>query len=205
MLLTGLEAALWCALGLFSPALLRRWGSGVSKRLGEWTSDAEKLGPWAHGILPAYLALIRGAVLKRGMGLQHHSAPEWIAGILACGLGLAAAAYWMRRRPATKIVVPHAWRAALDEPRWALYRAAGILWTGSPWAGVAVGTGLMMAEWALAWQPWRGLSGLQGSGWGGLARGLASSAFFLGTWNLWLTMATQTGVLLLVRQPRRPS
>jgi len=198
----GLEAVMWCALGILAPALVRRWWPHASRRLGEWSRELEKLGPWLHGILPAYLALISGAVLERDAGIQRHAAGNWIAGVFACGMGLVAAFYWLRRRPPVGTTVPEAWRAALDEPRWALYRAAGILWTGSQWVGVAAGAGLMIVEWALIRRPWQGLLRLEQSAWIPLLRGLASSLYFVCTWNLWLTMATQTGIVLLIRRSR---
>lgn len=212
------EAALWAALALSAPTAASWLWPRLRPRLGEWGSAAEALGPWLHGLLPAYLALVTGAVSGRDAGLFDHSWGDWASGVLACGAGLVAAAIlaWWRPLP---LRIPSPLDGALDEPRWALYRGAGALWAGAWTPGVFIGLGLAVLEWMAVVQPWRRrssseatlagrrwriLGGLAPEEWGILFRMALSAALFLATRNLWLTAATQAGVLALLR-PRLSS
>jgi hypothetical protein len=87
-----------------------------------------------------------------------------------------------------------------DTPRWAMYRGAGWLWTGSGWAGALV-------AWALVWAE----TVIRGGGLPGPIRAEAlgrllwptATVIVLGlSGNLWLTLAAQAGALWLVRADR---
>lgn len=229
-----LEAAVWVGISLGAPAA----AAWVWPRLeGPWRARAETLRPlarWAHAILPAYLALLRGAVLGRDLGL-YGPGTGWIAaGFLAAvaGLGAALAARrWLsprvhaarpnssagppspgspsrfrRSAPRSGVPVPSPIAALQEEPRWALYRAVGILWLSSPILGVALGVGLAGLDVFLAAGAWRSESRLRPETWAPLLRAGFSAALFLVSRSFWLTAAVQVAILgLLSEELRRES
>jgi hypothetical protein len=204
--LTQWEVALWVGLAILSPALARStWPRVVSLlSLSETVQDlAQRLAPWLWGIAPAYLALITGAVPARFFGLTGHSPLAWIGGAIICGalIGLAAVIRW------PKGAWPTPTHGVLDEPRWALYRAAGMLWVPRPELGLLIGLGLAILEWTIHFRPWKGplRETLHRSGemdrmwpagtWETVVRVAGSSLLFTVTRNFWLTALSQ-GVLL---------
>lgn len=184
------EAVLWTVAALIGPDL-------VSLVLGRWRRIAGEplvsFGGWIRSLGIPYLALISGGVAARDIGLSGHSAVGWLQGALVCAgvLALArVAAGW--RRSALPYARPG--EAALDEPRWALYRGTGSLLAGPRWAGPLVGLGIGVIEWTLSHRPWVQGVRLQASAWAHLARVCGSTALFLLTRNLWLVGITQIGL-----------
>jgi hypothetical protein len=220
------EAAVWVGISLGAPAA----AAWAWPRLeGPWRARVETLRPLArgaHAILPAYLALLRGAVLGRDLGLYGPGAGWVAAGLLAAagGLGAAfAARRWLTPRvhtthpdssagppppgspsrfrrsgPRSGVPVPSPVVALQEEPRWALYRAAGILWVGSSTLGVALGVGLAGLDAFLAAGAWRAESRSRPGSWSPLLRAGFSGALFLMTRSFWLTAAVQIAVLMLL-------
>lgn len=221
-----LEAAVWVGISLGAPAA----AAWVWPRLeGPWRVWAETLRPlprWAHAILPAYLALLHGAVFGRDLGL-YGPGSGWVAGgVLAAvaGLGAAFAALrWLgprlhtprppsngespvpgspthsrRSAPPRGGSVPSPVVALQEEPRWALYRAAGILWLRSPALGVALGVLLAGFDVFLAAGAWRSESRLRPETWAPLLRAGFSAALFLVTRSFWITAAVQVAILMLL-------
>lgn len=194
------EAVLWVAVAVAAPAAAVWAWPRLAHRVGRWSDMVERATPWIHGLIPAYLALITGAVLGRDFGLYGQGWAGWLCGLAACVLPLGAA--WLARRfgLAAGWAVPAPVQAAQDEPRWSLYRAAGALWTGLTLPGVMIGLVLGAAEWALARRLWRRGAWRQVELWVPLVRLALSSALFAVTHNVWLTAATHAGVLALLRQ-----
>jgi hypothetical protein len=211
--LSQFETLLWVGLAILSPALATpAWPRIVSfLELPESTQDlANRLAPWLWGIVPAYLALITGAIPARFFGLTGHSPLAWFGGAIICGalVGVAALVRWPDG------TWPKPTRGVLDEPRWALYRAAGVLWITRPEAGLLIGLGLALLEWTICFKPWkRSLkktlrswrttkadSWWPAGSWETMARIAGSSLIFATTRNFWLTALTQTVLLGMVRR-----
>jgi hypothetical protein len=180
------EALIWCGLAVLAPAAAGAAWPRVKPRLGGAAEPLEGLAPWLHGIGPAYLALIRGAILSWDAGLRGHDGVAWLAGGVA-GTAILGAIVVLVRRPAAQTPWPDPLRALRDEPRWALYRAAGALWFGSYPLGAAVGLVLAGLEWVFTnrsrlsqvrWDPQAA---------GELLRLANSTLIFLATRNFWLT------------------
>ncbi len=187
----GWEAMAWSALALGAPTL-QTWLADRAEAWGE-------LAPWLFNLLPAYLALLRGAVSGRDLGVYGLGGASWAAGTLACGLALAATALVLHIHPVS-FELPSPVKGALDEPRWALYRAAGVVWAGGFWQGAAIGLALAVVEWSLTYRV-RGAEARSGpGGWAALMRRGLSTALFVVTRNLWLTTATQACLLAVARK-----
>ena len=192
------ETAFWVLLSVLAPTAVRwgwsRWGS----RFDAWESTLIEITPWLYGIVPAYLALITGAVLGRQFGLYGNGLRDWLLGALVCA-GYLAAGSLVFRRWRFSFDLPSPLHAALDEPRWSLYRAAGQLWTGMLWSGVLVGFGFAALEWALNRRPWETRSWPPAEAWLDLARSAGSALLFFLTGNFWLTLLANTGMILILR------
>jgi hypothetical protein len=190
------ESVLWMAVALFSPLLAVAAWPRIRAGRPAWSPYVESFAPWAHGIGPAYLALITGAIRARDFGLASREAPVWIAGLI-----LSAA--WLvlnhRLRPQHGRW-PMPVRGALDEPRWALYRAGAALWLNDPAIALLGGLGLALAEWGMV-----SLPGIRKEHhrWETLARIGSSSVIFALTNSFWLTLATQAMLLELAHRRRR--
>jgi len=199
------EAAIWTATALAAPEVLRfvwgRWGGAAGDRLQPVLS----FGRWFHALGIPYLALITGAVAAPDVGLSGQSGTEWLrgAGICAAVLGLA----WVAaRRRRVAYPYPGPGLAAIDEPRWALYRGTGSLLADPRWAGPFIGLGIGVIEWALRHPP--RVRGFRPSAeaWPSLARLFGSTVLFFLTRNLWLMVLTQAGLsLVLAGINREPS
>src|SRR3990172_11938881 len=74
------EALIWSALAALSPAAAAATWPRWKPRLGTAGEPLERIAPWLHGAGPAYLALIRGAILSRDAGLRGHDLVAWLAG-----------------------------------------------------------------------------------------------------------------------------
>lgn len=195
------EALAWCAVAVLAPAVAAAGWPGWKRRLGSAAQPLEQIGPWLHGVGPAYLALIRGAILSRDAGLRGHDLMAWLGGGLAATAILAVVA-WAVRRQATQPAWPDPLRALVDEPRWALYRAAGALWLSSHPLGTGLGIGLGLLEWALFHKPWQGQWAAHPSSTGALLRLASSSLIFLLTRNFWLTCLAGASLLAIVGRGR---
>jgi hypothetical protein len=180
-------------------------------KLSESTQDlAQRLAPWLWGIIPAYLALITGAIPARFFGLTGHSPVAWFGGAIICGalVGIAGLVHWPDG------AWPNPTRGVLDEPRWALYRAAGVLWMPNLEQGLLIGLALGLVEWAVCYKPWTGpliktlrtwrtaeMDARWPAGtWETVVRVAGSSLIFATTRNFWLTALTQAVLLGMVRR-----
>ncbi|MGH2626405.1 MAG: hypothetical protein ACRDHY_07125, partial [Anaerolineales bacterium] len=126
-----IEAALWCAAGIVAGPV-----AAWAVRRAPGLKRAAPLGPWAHGLLPPFAALMRGAVTPREFGLSGFDGSDWLIGSLFAGALLVAGAAALRRRM-------YGWErldpidAVLDEGRCGLYRASGLAWTSDRLPGAA--------------------------------------------------------------------
>jgi hypothetical protein len=199
------EAAIWVAVTLVAPGAAGWMWPRVKDRFrgrGGWIEPA---APWVHALGPVYLALVSGAVLGRDAGLYGQGWIRWLSGAGLSAAMVAGAWVTLRRFPASeRPALPSPFEAVRDEARWALYRAAGALWTGAALPGVAIGLALALAEWAFGRRPWKADVWRDPRAWVPAARMLASSLLFLGTHNLWLTLLTHAAILALVQGWRLP-
>jgi hypothetical protein len=200
-----LETLAWVVIGLAAPWFAQRLRPRLAESLGGAIVDAEWMARGAYGILLPFGAWVTGAVVGREIGLQ----PPWERGSLpavaAVAGGLLVAEGLLRRSHGRQAL-----RRALgptrslsdlfDTPRWAMYRGAGWLWTGSGWAGALV-------AWVLVWAE----TVIRGGALPGPIRAEAlgrllwptATVIVLGlSGNLWLTLAAQAGALWLVRADR---
>ncbi len=219
------EAAVWVGISLGAPAAAAWAWPRLKGSWRARAEPLRPLARWAHAILPPYFALLRGAVLGRDLGLYGPGAGWVAAGLLAgaAGLGAAfAARRWLTPRvhtpspssngesplpgspihsrwsaPRSGASVPSPLVALQEEPRWALYRAAGILWLGSPTLGVALGVGLAGLDAFLAAGAWRAEARSTPEPWARLLRAGFSGALFFVTRRFWLTAAVQVAILVL--------
>lgn len=189
------ESVVWVALALLAPAAVEILWPALRRRASHWAPYLRSFARWLHGIGPAYLALITGAIGARHFGLAGRPALAWAGDLLFCVGWLVVAARLLR--PAGRWPKPT--RGVLDEPRWALYRAAGAAWIGSAPPGALIGLGLAAAELALRWGA---RPGEKAPPWEALARVASSSVLFVLTGNFWLTLVTQGLALFLLRGRR---
>lgn len=190
------EALAWCAVAILAPALMAARWPDWRPRWGTAAGPLEQLGPWLHGVGPAYLALISGAILSRDAGLRGHDPVAWLAGSLI-GMAILGGVAWSVRRLRPQPSWPDPLRALADEPRWALYRAAGALWLSSHPLGTGLGIGLAVLEWALLHRPWHALGHAAA---GSLLRLASSSLIFLTTRNFWLTCLAGIALLAILKR-----
>ncbi len=197
-----LEAGFWVLLALTAPLAAPRIGRWLETRISRAAEPLRELAPWLYGLLPGYLAWFTGAVAGRDAGLYGHSLGNWLYGsvLVAALLTLAGLA---RLRWAVAVPAPQPVEGALDEFRWALYRAAGRLWLGPVWAAALLGAALALVETALRRRAWQQLPPFWPEAAVVLIRVAVSSLVFAFTSNLWLSIAAHVGLLGLARW--RPS
>jgi hypothetical protein len=197
------EALIWCCLAALSPAAMAAIWPRWKPRLGDAAQPLEQLAPWLHGLGPAYLALITGAILSRDAGLRGHDRVAWLAGAAAAVLILGGVLALVRR-PAAQLPWPDPLQSLCDEPRWTLYRAAGALWFGSHALGVAAGLGWAVLEWALTHRSRLRQVRQHPEAAEALLRLASSALIFLATRNFWLTCLSGWALLaVLGRQSAR--
>ena len=176
-------ALLICALAISWPVFeltaARLIPASVARR-GGW---AARVSPWLRNLGLPYLALMLGAVAARDMGLRGHSLLDWVFGLLLAG-GVAALGWRLRQAQAW----PESTQAALDEVRWALYRALAWGWSGSLVVGLLVGFGVSLIERALMRASETGTLRLVRDDGPWLVRSLTSGAMFGIAHNLWLNV-----------------
>ena len=184
------EALLWSVLAIAAPALAQLLWRRLNPRLPEWALPLVQSAGWMHGLVLPYLALILGSIPGGLVGLHGIGPLHWIAGSLACALGLIAVVIAHRLRPQPHMRQRSAVERWKDEPRWALYRGAGGLWLGDVALGAGLGLVLSGIEWVLTGLA-RGSTDLKRVSLDPLYRSAVSTALFLLTRNFWLTAGTQ--------------
>lgn len=196
------EAAVWSLALIVSPIVVSWVWPRLRDKYGAWREPLETAAPWVYSLLLPYLALLTGAIIGRDAGLYGHSLSGWVSVSVACGLGLAAAAFFLRTRP-IKLPWSHTLSETLrEEPRWAMYRASAALWAVSFPVSVAIGTALALAEtavWVLQAEKTDRFKLANGAR---LLRALFSGFVFGLTRNFWLTAATQAALVTLFNMPR---
>jgi hypothetical protein len=193
------RAVLWVGLSVSVPAAAAWAWPRIRERSGTALDLLLPLAPWAHAILPGYLALITGSVLGRDFGLYGVGPARITSGVIACAAALAASALARRWIQPPRISPVD---ALLEEPRWALYRAAGLLWLPGPWAGIVFGLGLAIAEIGLSAKWWSREARARQETWFPVLRAALSAVVFAATRSFWLTAATQVGFLVIGSKQR---
>lgn len=199
------EALAWSALAILAPALAPSVARRFETRWPRAFAFLVPLAPWLHGVAIAYLALFLGSLPEHDFGLRGFPPLSWAYALPIGALGLAVAR-WAGQYLALFFEEDYdPWLRWLDEPRFALYRATGILLLGSAPLGIAIGLAMAIAEWALRafahqvprrFHPEPPL------------RALLSATLFLLTRNFWATAGMQLILLLLLARARtaaRPS
>jgi hypothetical protein len=198
------EALIWTGIALAAPLVVDRAWDWLSSRLGHWSQPVADAGRWVYHLGIPYIALITGAVAARDMGVTGMTGVEWLRGGIVCAgvIGVAWIALGLRR-----VELSYAgWgQAAMDEPRWALYRGAASLWADPLWAGPLLGLGVGLLEWILWLQPWAQRARPAPAEWTNLVRVCGSTLLFLLTRNLWLIVLTQACLSLLLSRSAQTS
>lgn len=194
------EALLWTGLAVAAPAVAGLFSAQLTTRLADRSPSAATVGRWICSLGIPYVALITGAVSVRDVGLTGMTGAEWLRGAIVCIAALGAA--WIMsgwRRFAWAYARPE--QAAMDEPRWALFRGTASQVVDPGLAGPLMGLGIGLLEWFIHMQPWAGRRRPMPVEWTDLARVCLSTALFLLTRNLWLIVPTQVGVSLILTNP----
>jgi hypothetical protein len=176
-------ALLICALALSWPVFELAAARLIPASFAGRAQWAARLSPWLRNLGLPYLALMLGAVAARDMGLRGHSLLDWVFGLLLAG-GVAALGWTLRQAQTW----PEATQAALDEVRWALYRALAWGWSGSLVVGLLAGFGVSLVERALMRASETGMLRLVRDDGPWLVRSLTSAAMFGVAHNLWLNV-----------------
>jgi hypothetical protein len=198
------EAFLWTTIALLGPDVIRLIGDRWGIRIGDRLQAGLSVGRWIYNLGVPYLALITGAVAARDVGLTGLDGVEWLRGAIECAGALGVVwvvAGW--RRPVLPYARPD--RAAMDEPRWALYRGAGSLLADPLLAGPLIGLCIGLIEWGLKHRPWVQEAWAKADAWASLVRVCVSTALFLLTRNLWLIVLTQVGLSVILTRGVRDS
>ncbi|MCX6026055.1 MAG: hypothetical protein NTY23_07355 [Chloroflexi bacterium] len=176
-------ALLICALALSWPVFELAAARLIPASFAGRAQWAAGLSPWLRNLGLPYLALMLGAVAARDMGLRGHSLLDWVFGLLLAG-GVAALGWTLRQAQTW----PEATQTALDEVRWALYRALAWGWSGSLVVGLLAGFGVSLVERALMRASETGKLRLVRDDGPWLVRSLTSAAMFGVAHNLWLNV-----------------
>jgi len=178
-----------CALAFGWPVFGAAASRLVSARLAERAEWLHRLSPWLRDLGLPYLALVLGAVAARDLGLRGHT-------LLDLGLGLliaaGSAALGWKLQPAK--AWPIAAQDALDEVRWALYRALVWGWSGSLVIALAVALATALVERVLERAIKTGTLRLEPDDGAWLARTLTSTAMFAAGHNLWFNILARLAV-----------
>lgn len=191
------EALLWTLIAVAAPGALRLLWRRFDPELPDWAQPLKDGAGWLHGLLLPYIALLTGSIPGGLAGLYAIKPFEWFTGGLACALGLLAVYAFHRLRPEHALRPRGALSRWQDEPRWALYRAAGALWLQDLALGAGLGWVLSVGEWLFAgWaeEPGSPLSQDPEP----LYRSGISTILFILTHNFWLTAGTQLIFFLLL-------
>ncbi|MGA9192021.1 MAG: hypothetical protein WBZ24_09835 [Anaerolineales bacterium] len=191
------ESVAWVAVAVAALPLVQLGEAPIRSRWPTLWPVVRGVAPWIVGLGPAYLALVTGAVLERSFGLYGRGGMVgWVLAALLCVGGLAAVWVW-RERLGAIAAGEDPTEVLLDEPRWALYRAAGVLWLGM-W-GLLVGFAVGGVEWALRARPWLATSRGDRTVWLTLIRFGISSLIFALTGNFWFTLISQAAGWTIIR------
>ncbi len=191
------EALLWTGIALAAPLVVGFFRGRLASRLGDWSQPGASVGRWIYSLGIPYVALITGAVAARDVGLSGRTGVEWLRGAIVCAAALGAAWVAVGWR---RVELPYArpGQAAMDEPRWALYRGTASLLADPRWSGPLIGLGIGLLEWVLRHRPRASRTWPVPAEWTDLARVCGSTALFLLTRNLWLIVLTQAGLSLIL-------
>lgn len=197
-----IELWLWVGLSLVGPWAAGRLRPRIEASLGEAWPEAAWMARAAYGFLLPFAAWVRGAVVGRDLGLQPPWAREmWVAaGAVASVLlvGEWALRRWrLRGGLRTAIGRERSLMDLFDTPRWALYRGAAWVWTGTATWGAVIGCALGAVEIVA-----RGKSPT-GSGRSQFLWMVATMLVLAATGNFWLTLAAQAGTLWWARGDQR--
>lgn len=196
------EAAAWSLALIVSPIIVRWAWPRLRDKYGAWREPLETAAPWVYSLLLPNLALLTGSILGRDAGLYGHSLSGWVSVAVACGLGLAAVALFLRTRP-INLPWSHTLSATLrEEPRWAMYRASAALWAVSFPVSVAIGTALALVETAIWVLQEKRTDRFKLANGARVLRAIFSGLLFGLTQNFWLTAVTQATVVTLFNMPR---
>ncbi len=190
------EALAWTLIILLSPTLTR----GLQSRLGKIDRWWLELAGWFHAVWIPFLALILGSISARAAGILPFNFTSWLSDLLVCALAFMAAAFVRRALPHPAQTYSNPLDVLRFEPRWALYRATTALWIGDFTLSVGASLLLGVLEWSLD-QRLRERAPLSPILWSRLLRLAFSSLIFWATRNLWITVALQVGLVLLVEKP----
>jgi hypothetical protein len=204
MVSADVQAAAWCTLALTAWPLSAWLGPRLRSALGDRADAILMWAPWLHGLGPMYLAWLSGALPARFLGLLGlNGLVGWLASTILV-IGLWFAARWFIRKQDLRAPDFPLDLAVLDEPRWALYRAAGWLWMMDRGFGLLIGLALGLLEWGLHHQLWNADDRSSPETCLTLTRLGSSSLVFALTGNLWLTTVFQVALLrLMAASPRR--
>jgi len=195
------ESVAWVAVAVAAIPLVDLIEVPLESRWPKVWPAVRGLAPWLIGLGPSYLALVSGAVLARSFGLYGRGgAIGWALSVLLCASVLAAT-WALRERLAGLTSGRDLIPALLDEPRWALYRAAGVLWLGA-W-GLLIGFFVGTIEWALRTRPRLAASRGDRTTWLSLIQLALSSLLFALTGNFWLTWTSQAAGWYILRPDDR--
>jgi len=190
---------IWVVLGLAGWPLGRWLAPRLAERLGDRAWLLAELGPWPNGLALPYLAVFAGAVSAEAMGLYGRGG--WLGWQLSAAMiaALLLAIWRTRNRLPFDMPDERLDHALLDEPRWAMYRAAGQLWLTSSPLGLGLGLVLGLLEWAVRHELWRPEQRARPATCLTLARLATSTIVFGLTGNLLMTAAFQAALLSLLR------
>jgi hypothetical protein len=172
-----------CVLAVTWPVFESAASRLLAGRIGGRAPWAARLSVGVRSLGLPYLALMVGAVAARDMGLHGFSLLESALGLLVT-LGVAALGW--RMHPAQEW--PNAAHSALDEVRWALYRALGWGWSGSLLLGLLTGLVGALIERALDRVSKSGSLRVLPEDGRWLLRVIGSTALFGVAHNLWFNL-----------------
>lgn len=193
------EALIWSLLLVLGPAFAERLWPMLRQRIPPLPINVELWAPWIHGLMLPYLAIIVGSVSGRQVGLYGGQPGVWIAGVIACGIGLILASTLVRRLANLPEPEGELYAVLLDETRWAFYRAAAALWIAGLLSAL-LGFGMAFIELGLTHALVSGRSAPSQAQWKRLMRAALSTLLFIATGNFWLTAMTQLLLQLVVRR-----
>lgn len=191
------EALLWSLIAITAPGAVNLLQRRFPLSLPAWAQPLKDGAGWLHGLILPYIALIVGSIPGGLVGLYAIEPVEWFTGGLACLLGLLAVYAFHRMRPQHDLYPRRALSRWQDEPRWALYRAAGALWLQDITLGAGLGLLLSGLEWLVTgWSKTHSEFAKQDRE--PMYRSGISTILFVLTRNFWLTAGTQLIFFLML-------
>jgi hypothetical protein len=194
-----LEAIAWSLIVLLGPSTAR----ALRSRLGEIDPWWIEVAGWIHAFGLPFLAVIFGSISARAAGVIPFEPVSWLRDLLVCCLVFLAVVLAQRAYPHRAQTYTSPLDALSFEPRWALYRASASLWVGDFTLSVGAGMLLGVLDLYLDQRPWE-RNGIKPSAWATLMRLVFSSLVFWATHNLWITIALQIGLILMIQKRSSP-